>query len=403
MFGRGFVCAVMASVMVSGCSNPLDQLPKLSDLNVAETEPVVDAVAQSDAEIDRQGLFKSLWKKPEDPVTTALNSAEASIETATSSEQLQPDAGIKQADEDTPLVTVLMAGDTVSDTTTEPDKPRGLFARMGAVLAPTPSQPVSEPDVIAETDTPAEPLVTLISDDDPEVATENAETPEALAIEVAESTERSGFWHFGARAKQDVASDADEETVQLASAGVVATPRRGWFKPKEEVRTGPDAQLVSYGDTLPYGRIATVCGLSKSQLGQKVDQYPERGSGYTLYDSNPAAGGLRTHYLTGFKDGCARQFTSALAIFGSVETHQTVRYKKSNSDLPYSNSDTAFEKVKASVCKVGKGKPCSENGTDKLDKTMVFVSVYERFGTNPRWADILLYKGSVLAKDFKGR
>lgn len=395
MTGHRIIGAFCAILALSACGDPLDKLPKLSELNVSETTPSVDALSQADTTPAGEGLFQSLWKKP-DPTPVTADTAET-----VTNEDIETSASVDgDAISDTPISETVLDPTIVAEKAPErAEKPQGFLSRIGAALSAPQEVQSSVQDSVETGVLEGEEKTDLV-----EIITTNVEPdPDVVVAEEPEiEPERSGFWPFGARANRSDETPQGE-TVQLASASAVPAPRRGWFTPKVEKRTGPDAQLVSYGETLPYGKIATVCDVSPAQLGKKVDQYPARGKGYTLYDSNPTAEGLRTHYLTGFKDGCARQFTSALALFGSVETHQTVRYKKSNSDLPYSNSDTAFENVKSNVCKVGKGTPCSENGTAKLDKNMVFVSVYERFGTNPRWADILLYKGTVLAKDFKGR
>ena len=124
---------------------------------------------------------------------------------------------------------------------------------------------------------------------------------------------------------------------------------------------------VPPGTLLPYGALARVCDLRGADLGTEVARYPERGQGYRLYDTNPTSTGLRTHFVTGFKDNCARQFTAALAIFGKTETHEAVRYDRSNRDLAFTETDTAYETLKSRVCKVGQREPCSERRRAALD------------------------------------
>ncbi|MEL7154578.1 MAG: hypothetical protein AAFN51_12455, partial [Pseudomonadota bacterium] len=58
------------------------------------------------------------------------------------------------------------------------------------------------------------------------------------------------------------------------------------------------------------------------------------------------------------------------------------------------------EGVKSKVCRVGRQKPCGTR-IKRLERTTVFVTTYERFTDNARWADILLHDGSVLASSFK--
>ncbi|SMY05987.1 hypothetical protein [Flavimaricola marinus] len=161
--------------------------------------------------------------------------------------------------------------------------------------------------------------------------------------------------------------------------------------------TGPDAQIIEPGTTLAYGQIATVCGLRTRDLGRVVGSE----SGYTVYDTNPASTGQRTHYVTGFDDGCARQFRAALVLFGDVGTHEVIRYSDGTRDLPYSDTDNAYEEIKARVCRVSSGQPCG-SALDRLARRTTFLTVYANFGLNPEWADILLSDGDVVAMDFKG-
>ncbi|WP_299929569.1 hypothetical protein [uncultured Pelagimonas sp.] len=162
----------------------------------------------------------------------------------------------------------------------------------------------------------------------------------------------------------------------------------------------PDYEQVALGTSLPYGKIARVCGANPSQMGKKAGQWPERGRGYTLYDSAPGATGQRSFYITGFDDGCARVFSAALVLFASPESYEAIHYGPAGATLPTSATDVAYEKVKSRVCRVGKGKPCGSK-MKKLSKDTVFVTVYERFGGSPRWKNFLLHDGRVEAMDIK--
>ncbi|MEL6608899.1 MAG: hypothetical protein AAFO93_08305 [Pseudomonadota bacterium] len=193
--------------------------------------------------------------------------------------------------------------------------------------------------------------------------------------------------------------DAAPEVPEVTEAAAV-TPRRGLFGGR---RTQQDAAPpVAQGTVLPYGAIATVCGLSGADLGTQTERYPERGRGYVLYDTAPGTLGLRTHYLTGFKDGCARQFTAALAIFGAPGAMEGVRTKAPHQPHVQTETDREYTALRARICRVADTAECPEGRFRTLERNTVFVSVYERFGTNTRWADMLLHDGMVLAKDFKG-
>jgi hypothetical protein len=179
--------------------------------------------------------------------------------------------------------------------------------------------------------------------------------------------------------------------------------RRGLFgtAAREKVRSGPDARDVPFGTVLPYGEVARVCAAkNKESLGRRLDQAPARGRGYSLYDSAPLSVGARTFYVTGFKDNCPRQFTAALAVFGSPRIHEQLRYGLPSKSYPYSTTDKAYEKVKSTVCRVGKSKPCGAKMIS-LERSTVFISTYEKFSDNARWADILLHDGAVVAAAIK--
>jgi hypothetical protein len=154
---------------------------------------------------------------------------------------------------------------------------------------------------------------------------------------------------------------------------------------------------VPAGTLVPYGELIPACGLSTRNRGREV----EAASGYRVYDTDPTSIAPRTHYVTGFSDGCARQFTAALALFGDIGTHEIVRYGTADGGLEYTQTDNAYEEIKASFCGARAGQPCGTR-IDRLARRTTFLTIYERFGTNPVWADVLLHDGEVVAVDFKG-
>ncbi|SEW27031.1 hypothetical protein SAMN04488515_1952 [Cognatiyoonia koreensis] len=149
---------------------------------------------------------------------------------------------------------------------------------------------------------------------------------------------------------------------------------------------------------LAFGEIAPTCGMSRRDLGTEVAS----ASGYTIYDTIPNSTAPRTHYITGFDDNCARQFTAALVLLGDVGTHEVVRYNPANRNQSYTATDNAYEAIKASFCRAGFGKPCGGR-IDRLAKRTTFVTAYERFGSSPVWANFLLHNGDVAASDIEGR
>lgn len=199
-----------------------------------------------------------------------------------------------------------------------------------------------------------------------------------------------------------------EAQVVPAAAANVATPRRGLagiFRRNSEgdeaPRTGPDRTDVEPGAALAFGQIARVCGVPQSELGQLASNE----AGFRVYDSDPSATEPRAFYITGFNDDCARTFTGAVVVPGDVQTHEFVRYQSSNERIDYSSTDNAYEAIKASICRVGRGQPCGAR-TDRLNQNTHFVTVYGFFGGTfdavpTKWAQILLHDGEVLAMSIK--
>lgn len=154
----------------------------------------------------------------------------------------------------------------------------------------------------------------------------------------------------------------------------------------------PSTPEIVPGTVLPYGQVATVCGVPTSAMGTVVGQ----AAGYTLYDTASNTIALRTHYVTGMTDGCARQFTAALALFGDLPTHEMVRYQPTNASMPFSATDVAYEELKGAICGAASGQPCG-NSIDRFAANTAFITVYETFGTNPKWSEVLLHAGDVVA------
>lgn len=166
-------------------------------------------------------------------------------------------------------------------------------------------------------------------------------------------------------------------------------------------RTGVDASDVGPGVVLPFGEIARVCGVRGADLGRRIDS----ASGYDIYDTIPNSTAPRPFYITGFDDNCARTFTGAVVISGDVETHEFVRYRPSNRQIAYTQTDNAYEALKAGVCRVGQGEPCGAR-TDRLNQNTRFITVYNFFGGTfsavpTKWAQILLHDGEVVSMSIK--
>ena len=130
---------------------------------------------------------------------------------------------------------------------------------------------------------------------------------------------------------------------------------------------------VSPGQTLPFGQLARACEVDRSALGTRI----ETAEGYELYDSAPGQTAPRTHYITGFADGCPRQVTGGLAMFGDTETHAALL---AAGGLPRSRLDDLAA------------------GLGNARRT-VFVTVYRGFGGG-EFGDVLLSGGEVVAAEF---
>ncbi len=161
--------------------------------------------------------------------------------------------------------------------------------------------------------------------------------------------------------------------------------------PADAPVSAPAAVAVAPGETLAFGAVGIACGLSPSALGPPVDER----AGYALHDSAPGLTEPRTHWITGFADGCPRQVTAALVLFGDVAMREAIRH--ANPGLPSDATDAAYEQIKATVCGGPPGEPCGA-ATERLAADTVFVSLYPAFGAEEH-ANLLLHAGEVVAAD----
>jgi hypothetical protein len=204
----------------------------------------------------------------------------------------------------------------------------------------------------------------------------------------------------------DPAGDLDKEPVpEPAKLGFFARLTQGRTEIEEtEVAalTDPDTPTESMPPkaetiVLPgFGEMLPVCGLPRRAMGQQVARYPENGrTRYAVYDTVPGQAEPRLMYVTGFEDGCPRQIWAALAMFGNFGLHEQVRYLLPERSKPFSETDKAYEILKAEQCGVERREPCGR-ALRKLQREGVFLSLYERLGRGG-WANMLIYDGSVIA------
>ncbi len=235
-------------------------------------------------------------------------------------------------------------------------------------------------------------------DDVPELS-EVSVSDEAVAIAASENA--PGFFErFFSRdttvtaAVPDTEEQAEEPEVADARPGLFGRLLGGGSANTDQ---GEAVPVSAPGTIAPltnqaFGEVGTTCGLSTREMGTKIADV----SGYTIYDTAPNTTAPRPHYITGFDDRCARQFTAALVLTGDVGTHEIVRYETAQSRRPYTQVDNAYEAIKASFCRAGFGKPCGSR-INALARRTTFVTGYERFVSSPVWVEILLHDGEVAA------
>lgn len=217
-----------------------------------------------------------------------------------------------------------------------------------------------------------------------------------------------------ARTTEVVASPADVEVTAPTRSGLF-----GLFKTSAAPEAGPEPTpnvesprpiWALFGGSRPnedlsdettlapleFGTLRPACGATKTELGEVISST----SGFKVYDSDPGGTALRSHYITGFDDGCPQEFLAALVLFGDVGTHEIVRYSQTRVRMDYSETDRAYEEIKSAFCRVDEGEPCGDR-LEKLGKVTTFVTAYETFGAGPEWAEFLLHKGRVAAVDLE--
>ncbi|NNE52324.1 MAG: hypothetical protein HKN30_07970 [Sulfitobacter sp.] len=297
-----------------GCGDPLSSLDRISDVELAETDPVAQAVP-SEAEVAREGFFG----------TDAARPGRSSV-----------------------------VGEV------EPVAPRrgGLFGILRRSAPPAPDS--TDPAPTAEGD-----------------------------------------------ANQSAAGAADG--VKLAALPEKTAPRQGGLfgllGPRDSAgpaASGPvesDLPEVDYGTVIPYGQIARSCAARGKSLGHKIENGPARG--YKLFDTGPGTKGLRTFYITGFPDRCPRQITAANVLLASPSIYEQLHYGPTGRHLPSGETDAAYERVKRRICGKSKGRPCGGK-IGEMDRTTFFITSYPRLGGTPRWSEMLIHKGEVMAAGFKG-
>lgn len=193
------------------------------------------------------------------------------------------------------------------------------------------------------------------------------------------------------------ATSTDAMPASISEGGAPVEPKVGFLG---RLTQGGSAGGTESAQSLPFGSVGTACGLPKKDLGKQVDKFPSSGlAKWKLYDTEPTSTQPRVQYITGFSDGCARQFTASLTMFGSPALHEIHRYGAAQKNVPYSASDKAYEKVKAGVCGVGRGKSCPASKAKTMERNTSFVTVYQQFGSSGARMEMFLYNGKIVASE----
>lgn len=364
---------------LAACVDPLANFERIEDVELAPDQEIAQALRDANDEAPTTGLFARILNRepaPADVVDTEAENLAALVAEETVDAGVLKDEQADVSDIDAPVVSGLEM-----PVVAEPAQATGLRGWLKRAVAAESdvATPAAQSEDIAAVDAPSDALVDpekrrgLLPVDD---APKTLQTV-SLDLDLSQSPDPTGLVDVKKR------------------GGLLGTPER------EQARTGPDARDVPYGTVLAFGEVARVCeAKTVGSLGRRLEKVPFHGRGYTLYDSAPDAITARTFYVTGFKDKCPRQFTAALALFGSALVHEQLRYGRPSDEYPYSTTDQAYETVKRSVCKVGKNKPCGI-AIALMQNNTVFISSYEKFTDNARWADILLHDGAVVAAAIK--
>ena len=356
---RSTWAALSILAALAGCGDPLGGIERVSELPGPLPETPAAAALPDADEASQTPILAGLFRRPE-PRDASDPGIIAALREANGLEPAPVDT-VAQTEERDAVVAPAAAPQ-------EPAKSRGVLGwlRRAAETEGAEAEQVTPPVVAAE-------------NANGPVADETAELPQDAQLA---SLETSASEPPGRRGLFGLRNNGASSTAKPPSA------------------KGPDAQDVAVGTILPFGDIARVCDARARNMGTIVARAARKGRGYVLYDSAPDSPDARTFYLTGFSDNCPRQFTASIALFGEPVMHEQLRYGLPARDFPYSATDEAYEKLKARVCNVGRTKPCGPR-ISRLENTTTFVSVYENFGENARWTEILLHDGKVVAAALK--
>jgi hypothetical protein len=354
----------------------------------AVSEQITAQAGTTDVAAQKTGLLGLL--KPKDEAAEPI--AVPSVLTGSDIEVV--DSSIAPAAE---VVEITDALQDVPDPELEPDLEPDL-----EIVEGEPSEPLTEVSsgpVVAQVAPQKAGLFGLLKADPGRTSARQvalqADVPAQTSEIVAADTERTAV-------DIEAASETVVEAAVPADEDVEKTPLFGFLKPADGGGRGRVQSTVAVGETVGFGDVGITCETRKSDFGQQVDQFPRDGHAtWRLYDTEPTSTARRTQYITGFKDGCARQITASLVIFGTPSLHEVHRYSGARSNVSWSKADNVYEDIKAKACGVGRKKPCPENKIDSLEDKLAFVSVYPTFGATSGWMELLLHNGRLQSQEMR--
>ncbi|PTQ70794.1 hypothetical protein [Celeribacter persicus] len=291
---------------------------------------------------------------------------------------------------------------------------KGLFAFLIPASKPEPS-PLAGSDIeVVETSEAESGVALLVSKNAPAAA--NGITAQTTKVKTAGLGGVFGFL----KPKDREAQEVELAAVPLEGEGFTARPEThgvesevspeveaetpvaphkplfGFLKP--QAAEGP-VPTVKPGEVLPFGEVGVACEVKS--MGRKVDQFPREGRPiWQLYDSDPESTAPRSQFITGFSDGCVRQVTAALVMFGEAALHEVLRYS-GDTDRDWTKADKTYETIKRQTCGVGRGERCPEGKIGALERQVAFVSVYPEYGAEEDWLELLLHDGTLVSEEMR--
>ena len=382
-------------LMLTACSAPPKDVPApieapTEGIEVMTTEPELAELPPQEAAPQRRGMFGFLRREAATP------------EPVTAAELPEPER-------ETPIAPALTAEElaamgVVETEETAPNRPRGLRGLFKRRAEPLPDPAAAPEPELALPQTEAAPTALPSPGTQvPVAAAEPAERPRGLRGLFTRNRDRDASAHAEVVLVATPPPDGEDPVLDSAPDAPVEPlttpdpqPRlRAWPFGRSNRPPAPDLaqpEFPTIPGTLAFGQVTEACDVKKRDLGTQVS----RANGYKLYDTAPNSVIPRTQYITGFKDGCPRRFTAALALFGSAQVHEAKRYDASNR-ASYSETDLAFERVKNRICGTRKGQFCPPNRAQKLDRDTTFLTAYRGFGDTGLWLEIFLHKGKLVA------